>query len=107
MNTWQESEHPRDDEGKFTFKNGGASSGGSKDLAKVLVKESGFKKIYEQSKTKMKNNLEVESSLDFEDTNFYNALGSVDIKQMKFRKNGDLELLVTDVYDFNKNSKSK
>ena len=29
MGTWQESEHPRDDEGKFTFKNGGASSGGS------------------------------------------------------------------------------
>ncbi len=71
------------------------------------MKESGFKKIYEKSKTKLKNNLEVESSLDFEDTNFYNALGSVDIKQMKFRKNGDLELLVTDVYDFNKNSKSK
>ena len=84
-----------------------AQSDSSKDLAKVLVKESGFKKIYEQSKTKLKNNLEVEGSLDFEDTNFYNALGSVDIKQMKFRKNGDLELLVTDVYDFNKNSKSK
>ena len=29
MGTWQESEHPRDDDGKFTFKNGGASSGGS------------------------------------------------------------------------------
>ncbi len=29
MATWDESEHPRDDEGKFTFKNGGASSGGS------------------------------------------------------------------------------
>ena len=29
MGTWQESEHPRDDEGKFTFKNGGVSSGGS------------------------------------------------------------------------------
>ncbi len=26
---------------------------------------------------------------------------------MKYRKNGDVELLVTDVYDFNKNSKSK
>ena len=84
-----------------------AQSDSSKDLAKVLVKESGFKKIYEQSKTKMKNNLEVEGSLNFEDTNFYNALGSVDIKQMKYRKNGDVELLVTDVYDFNKNSKSK
>ena len=29
MGTWDESEHPRDDDGKFTFKNGGASSGGS------------------------------------------------------------------------------
>lgn len=29
MATWDESEHPRDDDGKFTFKNGGASSGGS------------------------------------------------------------------------------
>ncbi len=29
MNTWNEADHPRDDEGKFTFKNGGTSSGGS------------------------------------------------------------------------------
>jgi len=31
MTNWQESQHPRDDEGKFTYKNGGSSSSSSAD----------------------------------------------------------------------------
>ena len=55
---------------------------------------------------KMKNNISVEGSLRFKDKNFYNAIGHADIKNMHINRNGDIDLLITDVYDFNPNSKS-
>ena len=54
----------------------------------------------------MKNNISVEGSLKFKDKNFYHAIGHADIKNMHINKNGDIDLLITDVYDFNENSKS-
>ena len=54
----------------------------------------------------MKNNISVEGSLKFRDKNFYYAIGHADIKNMHINRNGDIDLLVTDVYDFNPNSPS-
>ena len=34
--TWNESKHPRDDDGKFTFKNGGASANTKENPASIL-----------------------------------------------------------------------
>lgn len=75
----------------------------SKDLSKVIVQNEDFKKLFNKNNNKMKKRLKTEGSINFTDKNFHNALGNVDIKEMKYRKNGDLELYVTDVYDFNKN----
>ena len=55
---------------------------------------------------KMKNNISVEGSLKFKDKNFYYAIGHADIKNMHINRNGDIDLLVTDIYDFNPNSPS-
>ena len=62
-----------------------------------------MKKIHTENNNKMQKGLITEGSINFTDKNFHNALGNVDIKEMKYKKNGDLELYVTDVYDFNKN----
>ncbi len=75
----------------------------SKDLSKVIVQNEDFKKLFNENNNKMQKGLITEGSINFTDKNFHNALGNVDIKEMKYKKNGDLELYVTDVYDFNKN----
>ncbi len=75
----------------------------SKDLSKVIVQNEDFKKLFMENNNKMKKGLISEGSINFTDKNFLNALGNVDIKEMRYKKNGDLELYVTDVYDFNNN----
>ncbi len=83
-----------------------AQSDSPKRLSKVLLKEPAFMKLLTSSIKKMKNGLIVEGSLKFKDENFYNALGKADIKFMHINKQGNIDLLITDVYDFNPNSNS-
>ena len=46
----------------------------------------------------------VNDSLKFNDMNFYNAIGKADIINMSKNSSGEVELYITDIYDFNKNS---
>ena len=40
---WNEQDHPRDNEGKFTFKNGGNSGTATGEAAEILYKDSKIK----------------------------------------------------------------
>lgn len=84
----------------------GAQSESSKKLSETLTKEPKFVKLLASSIKKMKKGLSVEDSLLFTDKNFHNALGKADIKFMHINRQGNIDLLVTDVYDFNPNSSS-
>ena len=56
--TWNEQEHPRDDDGKFTFKNGDSGIGAKKKSpTEVLYKNSKIKREEEIIKQKEKNKL--------------------------------------------------
>ncbi len=41
------------------------------------------------------------NNINFKNLNFHNEIGKADIKNIKLNSNGDMTLLVTDVYDFN------
>lgn len=83
-----------------------AESESSKRLSETLIKEPKFVELLTSSIKKMKNGVPVDGTLKFKDKNFYNALGKVDIKFMHINRQGNIDLLVTDVYDFNPNSSS-
>lgn len=54
---WEESKHPRDDDGKFTFKNGGVEGSSSKTTKDFLFEKSKKQKEIETQKQKRKNEL--------------------------------------------------
>ena len=73
----------------------------SKDLANVLVDNQEFiKNVAENRKSLIAGNY-IKTSVQFTDKNFHNAIGKADILDMHINKNGEIDLLVTDVYDFN------
>lgn len=78
----------------------------SEELSKILTSEPDFVKLLSNSIKKMQNKISVEGSLRFRNKNFYYALGHADIKNMHINENGDIDLFITDVYDFNPNSKN-
>ena len=78
----------------------------SKNLAGVLTNHNGFIKDIAKNRKSLKVGNSVNSSIQFTDKNFRNAIGKADIRNMHINKNGDLDLLITDVYDFNPNSQS-
>ena len=49
----------------------------------------------------------INDSLIFEGFNWHNAIGYADIRDMHINKNGDIELYIADVYDFNVGEKNK
>ena len=69
----------------------------SKELAKVLVDNKEFVKKAAEARNSMKAGNSVNTSIQFTDNNFHNAIGKADILDMHINKNGE----VTDVYDFN------
>lgn len=73
----------------------------SKNLANALISHEKFLKILQDYGKAMKNNYSVDDSISFEDKNWHNAIGNADIKNMHINKDGDIELYVTDTYDFN------
>ncbi|MBR5303245.1 MAG: hypothetical protein IKU37_00270 [Candidatus Gastranaerophilales bacterium] len=54
---WNEQDHPRDDDGKFTFKNGGRISAPNKTNKEILFEKSRKQKENDSLKQKRKNNL--------------------------------------------------
>ena len=80
-----------------------ANSDSSKKLAQTLINNEKFSKILKENMQKLQNRIPFNSSISFTDKNFHNALGNVDLLNIIKNKNGDIELLVADTYDFNKN----
>ena len=80
-----------------------SNSTSSKDMAQSLANNEEFM----QEVAKVRKSLEVGNSVNttitFKDTNFQLAIGKADIRNMHINKDGNIDLLVTDVYDFNKN----
>ncbi len=78
----------------------------SKKLSNVLINNQEFI----QKTAKVRKSLEagnfINTDVQFKYGNFHYALGKADIRSMHINKNGDIDLLVTDVYDFNKNDPS-
>lgn len=56
--------------------------------------------------TEDKNNFNINDTVNLTGRNWHNAIGYADIRDMHINRNGDIDLLVTNVYDFNPNSKS-
>ncbi len=54
----------------------------------------------------MKAGNSVNTTVQFKDGKFHYVLGKADIRDMHINKKGDMDFLVTDVYDFNKNDPS-
>ena len=73
----------------------------SKKLSKALINNQEFIQKYEQAKKLIVTGNSVNTSIQFTDNNFHYAIGKADILDMHINRNGDLDLLVTDVYDFN------
>ncbi len=82
------------------------NSESSKKLAEVLLNEPDFIETVKNNKNNILKGKIAEGSIEFKNKNFHYAIGRADIKNIKLNSNGDMTLLVTDVYDFNKDSDS-
>ena len=49
----------------------------------------------------------INDSINIKGDNWHNAIGYADIRNMHINKNGDIELFIADVYDFNEGEKNK
>ena len=83
-----------------------AESESSKRLAEVLANNTDFKNILIENRHRLKYNIPFDASIRFVDSNFAYALGNADLKDIHKNKNGDIELIVADTYDFNPGSDS-
>ena len=80
-----------------------SDSDSSKRLARVLLNHNDFIKLLIDNHQALKKGLHINASMQFLDRNFHYALGNADLLDIHFNKFGQLELLVADTYDFNKN----
>ena len=71
-----------------------------------MTKEPDFIKIIIKSKDDLKNNKPVNSSIKFQDQNFHYAIGKADLLDIHKDNMGNIRLLVTDVYNFDKDPKT-
>ena len=51
--------------------------------------------------TENKNNFNINDIVNLMGRNWHNAVGYADIRDMHINKNGNIELFIADVYDFN------
>lgn len=82
------------------------NSKSSESLKNALIKDSNFINKLKKYNKAMNKNYFINESINFEDNNWQNAVGHADIKNMHINKDGDIELYITDVYDFNEGEKS-
>ncbi len=78
----------------------------SENLRNTLLNDEEFIEKLKKYDIAMKQNYSINNSLNLKDKNFHYALGNVDIRDMHINKNGDTELYITDIYDFNEGEKS-
>ncbi len=112
MATWEESEHPRDDKGKFTFKNGGALSGGSnsnflnrEDILYPTMKdkEPNYDDIYNGRRIYNNENLSREDILKEDNGIFTGAAASIVTDEIAGVKRGKPMALEDAIKDVNPN----
>ena len=82
------------------------NSDSSKSLSDNLIKDNDFIKKLKDYEKPLKHNFEVDDSISLKGFNWHSAVGNADIKKMHINKNGDIELYVTDTYDFNKGERT-
>ncbi len=82
------------------------NSKSSESLKNALIKDSNFINKLKKYNKAMNKNYFINESINFEDNNWQNAVGHADIKNMHINKDGDIELYITDVYDFNEGEKN-
>ncbi len=80
-----------------------AQSASSKRMASALVSNYDFIKELYENRRSLDRGLHINTSIQFNDRNFHSAIGNADILDMHINKNGEIDMLVTDVYDFNDN----
>ncbi len=83
-----------------------SDSESSKSLKDNLLKDADFVSKLKTYDKALKNNYSINDSIRLKGNNWKNAVGSADIRNMHINKNGDLELHIADVYDFNAHEKS-
>ena len=54
---WNESDHPRDDDGKFTFKNGVSATNAKESPANILYKDEKIKREKDKQESEYKSKL--------------------------------------------------
>lgn len=82
------------------------NSKSAESLKNALIKDSNFINKLKKYNKAMNKNYFINESINFEDKNWQNAVGHADIKNMHINKDGDVELYITDVYDFNEGEKN-
>lgn len=82
-----------------------ANSKSSNSLKNNLLKDNNFIKKLKLYDSAMNNKYSINDSINIKGK-WHNAIGNADIRDMRKNKNGDIELYVTDVYDFNEGEKN-
>ncbi len=77
----------------------------SQSLRKNLLNDKEFLNKLKKYGTALNNKFSINDSIRLKGSNWYNAVGHADIRDMHINKNGDLELYIADVYDFNEDPK--
>ena len=83
------------------------NSESSKSLKDNLLQDKDFIDKLKNYDKDLNNNAHINDSINLKGTNWHHAVGNSDIRDMHINKNGDIELYVTDVYDFNEGEKNK
>lgn len=83
-----------------------AETESSKNLKDNLLTNEEFIKKLKKFDKALKNNYSVNNSIQFTGKNWGNAIGRADIRNMHINQNGDIELYIADVYDFNEGETS-
>ena len=77
-----------------------------KEDASLQETEEFLNKVKNYSKA-LKYGYSINDSLNLKGKNWHNAVGYADIRDMHTNKNGDIELFIADVYDFNVGEENK
>lgn len=84
-----------------------ADSESSKRLKNALLEDTKFIEKLKKYDMPMINKYSINESINLKGRKWGNAVGNADIRNMHLKKNGDIELYITDVYDFNEGEKNK
>jgi len=80
-----------------------SDSSSSKRIAQALIDDTDFSDILDKNMKNLQNGIPFESTINFKGKNLHNALGNADLLDIKKNKRGEIEMIVADTYDFNKN----